>query len=205
MVERPSRGYFGGLWVFPGGAVEDQDRSDLARRTVAAPTDCEDFEWRAAALRETVEEVGLAITETPLTEALPESGVYAHLDRIGVRLDATRLRFVSQWVTPEGAPSRYDARFYLALVDGHSPLTPQSGEVVSARWIGAAGALEAMDRQEWAMVLPTTHHLHWLTRYSDTERIWEAATVATGARVQPIVERDGSEVRVRLPDWAELP
>lgn len=208
MLERPTRGYFGGLWVFPGGGVETVDRSELAQQGVAAPEGCDDLEWRAAALRETFEEVGLALTDPPLDGPLVAddgADVYRQIVGRGSRLDATRLRFVSQWVTPVGAPTRFDARFYLTVLDGDPVLAAHDHEVVSMAWVTPSEALARMDRNEWALVLPTIHHLRWLARYPDVDGIWRAAIEATGQRVEPMVEFDGSEVRVRLPDWAELP
>jgi 8-oxo-dGTP pyrophosphatase MutT (NUDIX family) len=50
MLHRSSRGAFGGMWVFPGGRVEDEDRRDGESEEVTA---------QRAASREAVEECGL--------------------------------------------------------------------------------------------------------------------------------------------------
>ena len=51
MVERNPRGFFGSLWVFPGGGVSDLDE-----------TDDEDMSHRNAAMRELGEEAGFVLT-----------------------------------------------------------------------------------------------------------------------------------------------
>lgn len=207
MIERPDGGFFGGLWVFPGGGVDPIDDSAEARLAVDVPEDCDDFPWRAAALRETWEEVGLALTEAPLPGPLLGSGrdIYLRLSQLGIRLDGRRLRLLSQWVTPIGAPTRFDARFYLGRVAGDPDIRLQRDEIVSHAWVTPRSALQRIEAKEWAMVTPTIHHLQWLDRFPDIEQAWQAAVNATGSRVEPTIERDGSEVRVRLPAAAELP
>lgn len=207
MLERPARGFFGGLWVFPGGALEPIDGGDMARRAVVAPEDADDLAWRVAALRETTEEVGLALTDPPLEETIDAMGeeVFETVRIRGVRLDARRLRLLSQWVTPEGLPTRYDARFYVTLTEGTPPLLPRADEVVDLGWVTADEGLARVAAGDWSMARPTLHHLRWLAGHPDLEAIWSAAGEATGARVQPMIESDGSEVRVRLPAAADLP
>ncbi|KJL44098.1 MULTISPECIES: NUDIX domain-containing protein [Microbacterium] len=53
MIERPDRGSFAGAWVFPGGKLEDADRS--------ADGEPEEVVARRAGVRETHEETGLAL------------------------------------------------------------------------------------------------------------------------------------------------
>ena len=59
MLHRNSKIAFGGMWVFPGGRVDDEDRAGLAR-------DDELGAARVAAIREAREESGLGITADDL-------------------------------------------------------------------------------------------------------------------------------------------
>jgi 8-oxo-dGTP pyrophosphatase MutT (NUDIX family) len=53
MVRRPPRGFFGGVWVFPGGTVDPGDRAE---------DDIDlDQAFRRAAVRELAEEVGMVV------------------------------------------------------------------------------------------------------------------------------------------------
>lgn len=211
MMERPARGYFGGLWVFPGGGVEKIDGSALARSAVNLPAETEDVVWRVAALRETTEEVGVAVVESDASTSalvpMVASGqeVFGQIKSSGHRFDGAGLRLLSQWVTPRQAPTRFDARFYVTVVDDDPRLVLQKGEVMAAEWVTPTRALDRYDDGNWKMVTPTLHHLRWLSRFERVDDMWAAAADASGARVEPIVETDGSEVRVRLPAWAELP
>jgi recombination protein RecT len=208
MMRRPHRGAFGGLWVFPGGALEESDHSDRCRRAVSVPVDVDDLPWRAAAIRETAEEVGVLLVEgAPFLQASDVGGtsIYEEVLSNGRRLDGGRLRLLSQWVTPEGSPTRFDARFYLTRFEGDPVLTLDPAEAEEATWVNPGEALDRMSQGVWPMVTPTVHHLRWLEGFEDADEAWEAAGRLTPERVTPLIESDGSRVRLRLPRTAELP
>jgi 8-oxo-dGTP pyrophosphatase MutT (NUDIX family) len=154
MVERPSQGAFGGVWAFPGGAVEAVDH-DVERLGFDAP-------WRAAALRETAEEVAICLTDPPLIELpdVPVDGdVIDAVAAVGARFDPTRLRYLSAWVTPEVVPTRFDARFYLAEVDPDVEGKIVTDELVDLAWAPATTILERLHDRSWSMLFPTIWHL----------------------------------------------
>lgn len=207
MLRRPGRGQFGGLWVFPGGAVDAADHSDICRRAVTAPQDCDDLPWRAAALRETLEEVGILLTEPAQTRRTTERGerLYQDVVAAGTPLDGESIRPLSQWVTPVGLPVRFDARFYLTRFHGDPELYSDPAEAEEVGWIRPADALHRQEEGEWAMATPTLHHLRWLARFPSVDSAWDAAADITVQTVRPVIETDGSEVRLRLPKAARLP
>lgn len=113
MLHRTSKVAFGGMWVFPGGRVEDTDR-----RADDPEADADELAARRAAARESVEECGLA-------------------------LDVDELAPFAHWVPPALTPRRYATWFFVAragqgevVVDGgemddHAWLHP--GEVLARR------------------------------------------------------------------------
>lgn len=200
MVERPQRGFFGGLMVFPGGALDDDDSSELAREVVPGKHD--DLPYRVAALRELAEETGIALTSVGprlLATSLDEK-VLKSMRRQGLHFDASVLSLVSRWVTPEGAPKRFDTRFYVTEVSDSPEVRLAEPELVSHSWISASNALAKLESGEWRMVTPTISHLSWLARRHSAGDAVAAARGADGrSLVARRVEDDGSIVPIHIP------
>lgn len=116
MGRRPSRSRFApDAWVFPGGRVDTTDPGEGEAR------------FRAAAVRETFEETGLAIDP-------------GHLDPLG------------RAITPSESPIRFDARFFIATADETCRQAPliTNGEFTDLLWLPLAEArrLPLMDVTE---------------------------------------------------------
>ena len=140
LVHRHPRGFFGSLSVFPGGGVDEVDTGDLAQ--AVAPGFEEDHDHRVAALRELAEETGLAATPGAMVESptLRGQALFSELGARGLRLDIGSLILVSRWVTPEGAPRRFDTRFYLLETDETPEVTIDTDELDVAATCAAVDA-----------------------------------------------------------------
>ena len=200
MVHRKPRGFFGGLTVFPGGGVEEYDGSRLAE-AVASETH-EDERHRVAAVRELAEETGVLLLPDGEATSPPAKGreLLQELADREVEVGLSRLVLVSRWVTPEGAPKRFDAWFYLAEVESAVPVTVDETELVGHVWTTPDEALRRYDEGDWKMFLPTLAHLRWLAK---RRTVAEALSAARGSDGRTLVEpkrmEDGSLVPLHLP------
>jgi 8-oxo-dGTP pyrophosphatase MutT (NUDIX family) len=195
MVERNSRGFFGGMVVFPGGRVDQIDVPD-------GMTTEDDLSHRNAAIRELAEETGILLTRGGAVSA-PESkgsGFYEGLPGQPSAPDPGSLVLVSRWVTPEQAPRRFDTRFYLVGCDNPPEVRIDTLELVGHDWMRPADALEAQESGDVAMILPTISHLRWLARRSSITDAISAAGGADGrTSIEPRRVEDGSFVPIHLP------
>lgn len=196
MVHRHERGFFGGLVVFPGGGVDEVDRSDLARSVVEG--DFDDHDHRAAALRELAEETGLVATGSSMAVAPESRGtkLYEDLAQNGVTLAGDSLVLISRWVTPEMAPRRFDTRFYLLVVGDTPPIRLDPDELVDHNWVTPEDALRHYEKGGWPMFLPTLAHLRWLDRRTSTA---DAVMSARGADGRTLIEPKRMEDRSLVP------
>ncbi|HEX5631458.1 MAG TPA: NUDIX domain-containing protein [Acidimicrobiia bacterium] len=194
LVRRPLQARFmGGARVFPGGAVDPADSDPATRQVVRWSGDADEFGWRAAALRELAEEVGIAVTTAGVL-ALPPRDVYPALIAAGAFLDGDALQYVSNWVTPRGLPIRFDTRFYLLAIDGESRARPDRTEVHDPVWVTPQYALRAAASGEWLVEVPTRVHLEMLATARSVEDALATAAAAIPPRVEPQLrlEPDGA-------------
>jgi len=206
MVRRVrSAAFMGDAHVFPGGALEECDRSAAAARAVRWGGDPEEFPWRAAALRELAEEAGVFLTDPPGVQVPGQgAGLYRALAEADAVLDADCLAYFSNWVTPRGAPRRFDARFYAAVVPAGTPAGADRTEVTEASWVTPGEALRRAAVGEWQVEFPTRRHLEALAGCGSPEAVLAAAPgVSRVARIEPRLAfaADGSW-RVLLPGEA---
>jgi 8-oxo-dGTP pyrophosphatase MutT (NUDIX family) len=202
MVRRePSARFMGGAWVFPGGVVDEVDRSPRAAALVAGVAAAESG-WVAAGLRELVEEVGLWLTGEPFVERIDhrrDDAVYRELERRGLRFEASGVVPFANWVTPTLMPVRFDTRFYAAVVPAGLEVLPDEAEIDAAVWIEPAVALSAAGG-DMVVPFPTIKNLELLSGHATA-----AGLVAALRRLEtiPVVQprmglRDG-RLEVALP------
>jgi 8-oxo-dGTP pyrophosphatase MutT (NUDIX family) len=159
-----------GVWVFPGGAVDDEDFEAAGDDSL----DAEERAHRACGVREVAEEVGITIA-------------------------AEDLRPWSRWITPEQVKIRFDTRFYLALAPAHSPPRPDGEETVDARWFRPQAALDMHSADEIELVFPTIKHLESLLPYESSEEALAAVTDLPPVPVMPKVVGEDEDRRILLP------
>lgn len=200
--------FMGGASVFPGGAVAAPDL-DPRWRKLSSVTAQEAAEALAlddpadalgayvCALREAFEEVGYPPADAPIGRATAEDAA-SFLEACvtaGVKLRTDELVPAGRWVTPLGAPVRFDARFFLTVVpDGWEP-SPDPSEVEACDWIAPGAALAAMGSGERLMAPPTIEMLQRLDRYASAgeaiegfrERGLKGAGNVLSLQVSPLV------------------
>jgi 8-oxo-dGTP pyrophosphatase MutT (NUDIX family) len=155
-------GYAAGLWVFPGGAIDQADQDPAVDAVWAGPGPSAWAERLGidrdqargavvAACRECLEEAGILLADrAPDQAALAAArqellagrrGLAGALTGLGVRLDTARLRYWAWWVTPEPEPRRYDTRFFVAGMPAGAAATLHEVEAERERWFPVTGSV----------------------------------------------------------------
>jgi 8-oxo-dGTP pyrophosphatase MutT (NUDIX family) len=226
MEERHIRSDFvGGAYVFPGGAVDPDDRvpEDLcAGRTDRSASrllglDHGGLAYFVAGIRECFEEAGVLLAYDrsgallDFGDAAKEARFREWRDRLnassatlldlaraeGLRLATDRIHYWGHWITPEGQPRRYDTRFFLAEAPANQVATHDDWELTASAWVPPAEALERARRREWMIIFPTLWNLRELGRF---ERAASAAAwAADEERPRPLYVPRVSAERVVLP------
>jgi len=175
-----------GAYVFPGGSVDPADydapvgwhgpdpaefgarlgaSAEMARALVCA------------AVRETFEEAGVLLAGAPDGgPAADPSGPAWEADRAalvagdvtlaellsrrGLVLRADLLVPWARWITPEGEPRRFDARFFAAALPAGQVATGHAAESDRIAWLRPADAIESARAGQISMLPPTATTLH---------------------------------------------
>lgn len=201
MVRRSaSSSFVGGAYVFPGGAVEEIDRGELATQLFGP----EGSSWYSAAVRETIEEVGLVVPAGPsqpsVASGLRGVEVLEALQDGGYRFDQSRLVLLSNWVTPRGQPRRFDTRFFLTDAPRDAHVAADDVEVHDAVWVRPTDALAHHTAHEWMLVPPTVETLRWLVPHEEPSTAMFTAAASPTPRIAPrMVFGDDGSVTILLP------
>ncbi len=195
MTERTGRMAFAaGALVFPGGRIDPED--ELTGRAFPALPDAA---ARIAAIRETIEETGIAPALYPapppaLRADMAAGGDFAELlARHGLALDLDALTPFARWCPNFRETRRFDTLFYIAEAPADAP-APQvaEAEAVRALWATAADILAELDAGRAGALFPTRRNLERLALFGSIADARADAQRHPVTRITPWVEeRDG--------------
>jgi len=198
MLQRPGRGVFPDLHVFPGGKVDEEDadleascfglNDRLASRKLGLKDNA--IRYWVTVIRECFEESGVLLArrygedfyfrddvERKHYQELRgrllagETDFASIIESEGLELATDRVHYFSHWITPETAPARFDTRFFLAAMPSGQQAVGDIRETVSGEWISAADALQRHETGDWQMIYPTLTTLNTVADYGSVEAL----------------------------------
>ena len=216
MMKRSLRSSFGGIWVFPGGILEDQDQDivkknycngiDEKKAKAILNYDQESLTYWIASLRETFEETGALIANrdnnsffTPTEdEAINLERLRSDLNngkisfisilkQLKLKIALERLIYISHWITPDVETKRYTTRFFLTSLNEEVTMTHDDLEGTDSKWIGINEALEAHKAGRISLIMPTIKNLESISSYKNTQEMISAKN-AIKAKDMPATE-----------------
>ncbi|NYI21801.1 8-oxo-dGTP pyrophosphatase MutT (NUDIX family) [Sphingobium francense] len=216
MVERASSMAFAaGALVFPGGAVDAGDHALAA--TIADGLPLDEAAARIAAVRETLEESGLAIAFTSppgpdriavMRRALAAgAGLGDILDDHGLEIALDRLLPFARWHPAhlEQARRVFDTRFYIARAPEGQVASVDATENVALFWSSAADMLARCDRGEGQVIFPTRRNLERLARFASFDDLAAHALSIPVETVTPWLEERDGKPHLCIPDHLGYP
>jgi 8-oxo-dGTP pyrophosphatase MutT (NUDIX family) len=212
MMERvKSMAFAAGALVFPGGRIDPEDHElaeSVGHGIVHAAA-------RIAAIRETIEETGIAPALDPLPDAMLaaelrhalEAGIpFAELlERHRLRLDLEALTPFARWCPTFREARRFDALFFVAEAPEDAHATAAEAEATRTLWASARQVLAEADSGRARIIFPTRRNLERLARFDGIEEARADAARHPVETIVPWVEERGGEQWLCIPDDAGYP
>ena len=212
MTERTGRMAFAaGALVFPGGRVDPEDRAAAARFP-----DIADGADRIAAIRETIEETGIApgLSTSPGQELIVtirrglETGgdLVSLLAHHGLTLDLDALTPFARWCPNFRETRSFDTLFYLAEAPADAPEPSVSAhEAVRVFWASAAEVLAEIEVGRAQAIFPTRRNLERLAGYGSIAEARADAALYPIDKITPWIEEREGERFLCIPEGIGYP
>ncbi len=210
VVRRTARMAFAaGMIVFPGGRIDDADRQ-LAE-ALGAP----DQAAQVTAIRETLEETGVAVAlgavdplhALDLQALLLDGHSFPELvERDGLAIDLGALTPFARWKPAFKQPRKFDTLFLLAAAPpGDWRPRPQPGECDAAEWASATALLDRIAAGTEGAIFPTKRNLERLARYPNHDEAVVDARRHSLETIVPWVEPIDGQDHVVIPEGRGYP
>jgi 8-oxo-dGTP pyrophosphatase MutT (NUDIX family) len=163
-------------WVFPGGALDEEDQRGTTLETM-----------RVTAARELFEETGVWLGTPPADAAtkrralLTDEIAFASL-LAEAPAELERLVWTSHWITPTPVPKRFDTYFFVTEVPRDVEASLEGDECADLRWLAPEAALAELD-----MVFPTIKNLEAMRGFTSAAKWIDSRRGAVIEAIQPII------------------
>lgn len=214
MLRRTKAAAFaGGMYVFPGGKVDEADGPGDEGYVIAAIREC----YEEAGVLLAVDDTGTMVDDGHPALAHRQAVYDGAVDlralchQHDLRPATEALAWMSRWITPVGESSRrFDTRFFVTVAPPGQISRHDDNETIASAWVAPADALRRAAQRELLMMPPTIKSLEFLLAHSDAATAMESARhVGRPEPIQPRLRRDadGKITGVSLPgddDYADL-
>jgi len=214
MVERSAKMVFAaGAAVFPGGRSDDAD-FDFAK--ALGHDDFEEYGARIAAVRESIEETGIAVAVegnldakrvSEARHALHEGTNLAELcSQFDWQLELEKLIPFSRWCPPFAEQRVFDTRFYMIAHDDHkAQATVDETENYNLFWGNAQAVLDRAEAGEVKIIFPTKRNLERLAQFGSFDEAVAHVKQHPSVMVSPYIEKRDGGVHLCIPEGIGYP
>jgi len=211
VIERTAHMAFAaGALVFPGGRIDPDDRLLADRFGNGEPVAAA----KIAAIRETIEETGLAPGLVPaaapdvasrLRQELDEGTPFSALvDAYGLTLDLAALVPFARWCPTFKEARRFDTLFFVAAAP-EGQATIAEAEAVRTFWATARQVLEEAEAGRARIIFPTRRNLERLARFASLDEARTDAERHPVQKIVPWIEERAGERWLCIPEDAGYP
>lgn len=218
---------FSGALVFPGGKVTEDEASDVIKERSAGVEDMPGaaLAFRAAAIREAFEEVGLLLAREAGSAELVGKDRITGMEAEREALSRDEMRFddflvredlslatdllvpFGHWITPPIRPRRFDTWFYLAAAPAKQmeEHAHDGTEATESLWVTPQWVLEEHREKRRSVVFVTVANL---MRLAESRTVEEALATARRRRitaVMPDVVKENGETYLRIGPEHDYP
>ncbi|WP_367947387.1 NUDIX domain-containing protein [Sphingopyxis sp. BSNA05] len=220
MVERSAKMVFAaGAAVFPGGRIDD---ADFEFAKALGHTDFDEYGARIAAVRESIEETGIAVAVEgnldpkrvlEARDALHAGTVLADIcNQFDWQLELEKLIPFSRWCPPFAEKRVFDTRFYMISHDDHqAEATVDETENYNLFWSNAQSVLDRAEAGEVKIIFPTKRNLERLAQFGSFDEavahvkehpsVMVSPNIENGARKSICASRKALAIRSLRSRW----
>ena len=197
-----------GALVFPGGRIDAEDHVTAERLGAEAA--------KVAAIRETIEETGIAPALSPAPDAaiaealrrgiVEEEPFASLLAAHGLAIEADALTPFARWCPAFAEARRFDTLFFLAEAPaGAGEPVVSEAEAVRAFWASAADILAEVDAGRAHAIFPTRRNLERLALFGSIGEARAHAAQFPVRKIVPWIEERGGERHICISGDAGYP
>jgi 8-oxo-dGTP pyrophosphatase MutT (NUDIX family) len=221
MVRHYEIDFNAGALVFPGGSVDKGDNKIIARPELYSggeELDPNALSFRIAAIRETFEESGILLARPNGSKSLVDAKRAGEIEAASRAAlcegKTTFLKVLSdndmvlaldelvpyaQWITPEGAPKRFDTWFFLAAAPPAQLGGHDGKESTDSIWLSPREALAGSESGRFKLPFPTTRNLIRLGKQNSVKAAIDDSRGKPVVTVMPVMTKLNGGRQLRIP------